>query len=65
MPSRPRINLAGYPQYVVQRRHNQEVCFFAEGDYLFYLHWLRERKPNGLFRLTPRLFLWCVGSIFS
>lgn len=42
MPRRPRINLAGHPQHVVQRCHNREACFFTDEDYLFYLHWLRE-----------------------
>lgn len=42
MPRRPRINLVGHPQHVVQRGHNREACFFADEDYLFYLHWLRE-----------------------
>lgn len=42
MPRRPRINLADHPQHVVQRGHNREACFFADEDYLFYLHWLRE-----------------------
>jgi putative transposase len=28
MPRRPRINLAGHPQHVVQRGHNREACFF-------------------------------------
>lgn len=42
MPRRPRINLAGHPQHVVQRGHNREACFYADEDYLFYLHWLRE-----------------------
>jgi putative transposase len=42
MPRRPRVNLVGYPQHVVQRGHNREACFFADEDYLFYLHWLRE-----------------------
>jgi hypothetical protein len=32
----------GHPQHVVQRGHNREACFFAEEDYQFYLHWLRE-----------------------
>ncbi|OGT02397.1 MAG: transposase [Gallionellales bacterium RBG_16_57_15] len=41
MPRRSRINLAGHPQHVVQRGHNREACFFADEDYLFYLHWLR------------------------
>lgn len=42
MPRRPRVNLVGHPQHVVQRGHNREACFFAEEDYQFYLHWLRE-----------------------
>lgn len=42
MPRRPRINVAGYPQHVVQRGHNREACFFAEEDYQFYLHWLKK-----------------------
>ena len=42
MSRRPRINLPGYPQHVVQRGHNRDACFYAEEDYLFYLHWLRE-----------------------
>ena len=40
MPRRPRVNLVGHPQHVVQRGHNREACFFAEEDYQFYLHWL-------------------------
>jgi putative transposase len=43
MPRRPRINLAGYPQHVVQRGHNRDSCFFADEDYLFYLH----HEPQG------------------
>ena len=46
MPRRPRINLQGYPQHVVQRGHNREACFYADEDYLFYLHWLKEGKKK-------------------
>lgn len=42
MPRRPRVNLIGHPQHVVQRGHNRTACFFAEEDYRFYLHWLKE-----------------------
>ena len=31
---------AGFPQHVIQRGNNRESCFFAEADYLAYLHWL-------------------------
>jgi putative transposase len=41
MPRRPRLNLAGLPQHIVQRGNNRQPCFFAGDDYRFYLHWLR------------------------
>jgi REP-associated tyrosine transposase len=41
MPRRPRLNLAGLPQHIVQRGNNRQPCFYAEDDYRFYLHWLR------------------------
>ena len=31
----------GLPQHLVQRGNNREPCFFAESDYLAYLHWLQ------------------------
>lgn len=42
MPRRPRIHLDNVPLHIVQRGHNREPCFFAEEDYLAYLHWLNE-----------------------
>ncbi len=40
MPRLPRIMSPGLPQHLVQRGNNRELCFFAESDYLAYLHWL-------------------------
>jgi len=40
MPRLPRVMSSGFPQHVVQRGNNREPCFFAEADYLAYLHWL-------------------------
>ncbi|MFY9327444.1 MAG: transposase [Georgfuchsia sp.] len=42
MPRRPRILLADHPLHIVQRGINREPCFFADEDYLCYLHWLEE-----------------------
>jgi putative transposase len=42
MARRPRINVAGVPQHVVQRGNNRQATFFAEEDYRFYLDSLRE-----------------------
>lgn len=42
MPRRPRVHLDGVPLHIVQRGHNREPCFFAQDDYLSYLHWLGE-----------------------
>lgn len=42
MPRRARIHIDGMPLHIVQRGHNREPCFFADGDYDSYLHWLGE-----------------------
>ena len=42
MPRKPRFNLPGYPQHVIQRGNNREPCFYAESDYRRYLEELTE-----------------------
>lgn len=42
MPRKPRFNLIGVPQHVIQRGNNREPCFYAEEDYRRYLDDLRE-----------------------
>ncbi|MFC1664431.1 transposase [Pseudomonadota bacterium] len=37
MTRKPRFNLSGHPQHVVQRGINREPCFFEAEDYHFYL----------------------------
>ena len=37
MPRKPRFNLPGVPQHVIQRGNNREPCFFSEADYPRYL----------------------------
>ena len=39
---KPRFNLPGLPQHVIQRGNNREPCFYAEADYCRYLHDLKE-----------------------
>ena len=46
MPRRPRIQLPGLPQHLVQRGVNREPCFFAEEDYHCYLHWLKKSAAD-------------------
>lgn len=36
MPRKPRFDLPGVPQHVIQRGNNREPCFYAEGDYSRY-----------------------------
>lgn len=48
MPRRPRLQLPGVPQHIIQRGNNRQACFYAEEDYRFYLEWLAEyAKKNG------------------
>ncbi len=42
MPRKPRFNLIGVPQHVIQRGNNREPCFYAEEDYRRYLDDLGE-----------------------
>ena len=41
MPRKPRFELPGVPQHVIQRGNNREPCFYAEADYLRYRDDLR------------------------
>lgn len=36
MARKPRINLPGYPQHVIQRGNNRQACFFTGDDYRRY-----------------------------
>jgi putative transposase len=40
MARRPRFNLPGVPQHVIQRGNNREPCFYSEEDYAAYLEFL-------------------------
>lgn len=33
MPRKPRFNLPGLPQHVIQRGNNREPCFYSTADY--------------------------------
>jgi len=41
MPRRPRIQLDGVPLHILQRGHDRDNCFVAEGDYHAYLQCLQ------------------------
>jgi putative transposase len=42
VPRKPRFNLVGLPQHLIQRGNNREPCFYAEEDYQRYLRDLYE-----------------------
>lgn len=42
MPRKPRFNLVGIPQHVIQRGNNREPCFYSEQDYRRYLDDLKK-----------------------
>ena len=49
MARKPRFNVVGNPQHIIQRGNNRQVTFFAEDDYRFYLECLEEaaKKYDG------------------
>ncbi len=40
MARQPRIDVAGFPQHIIQRGHNRSDCFFQDDDYRQYLDFL-------------------------
>jgi putative transposase len=42
LPRKPRFNLVGIPQHVIQRGNNRDPCFYAREDYQRYLNDLHE-----------------------
>lgn len=51
MARKPRFNLPGVPQHVIQRGNNREPCFYGDGDYHRYLDDLREAADKNDCRL--------------
>ena len=41
MARKPRFNLIGVPQHVIQRGNNKEPCFYSNEDYTAYLEFLK------------------------
>lgn len=48
MARKPRLNIVGNPQHVIQRGNNRQVTFFAEEDYRFYLDCLTAKNGVGV-----------------
>ncbi len=46
MPRKPRFNLVGIPQHIIQRGNNREPCFYAREDYRRYLNDLHESSKK-------------------
>jgi putative transposase len=46
MARKPRLNVVGNPQHVIQRGNNRQATFFAEEDYRFYLDCLIEASQK-------------------
>lgn len=42
MPRRARLAVPSIPWHIIQRGNNRCACFYADDDYLLYLHYLRE-----------------------
>lgn len=46
MPRRPRFNIPGQPQHVIQRGNNRQNIFREESDYLYYLEKITEASEK-------------------
>ena len=55
MSRKPRFTIAGIPQHVIQRGHNREPCFYAEGDYHRYKQDLQEAAERNQAQIHKKL----------
>ena len=46
MARKPRFNIPGMPQHVIQRGNNRNACFYDESDYRFYLECLAKASEK-------------------
>jgi putative transposase len=46
MARKPRFNIPGSAQHVIQRGNNRSACFFTDADYRVYLESLREARET-------------------
>ena len=46
MARKPRYNVVGLPQHVIQRGNNRQECFFNDEDRLFYCECLKEASKK-------------------
>jgi len=46
MPRRARVSIPGIPWHIIQRGNNRSACFYADEDYQFYLHHLKEQAEK-------------------
>jgi len=55
MARKPRFNICGFAQHIIQRGNNREPCFFEEVDYQCDLDVLHEMADRNQFHLlvTP------------
>ena len=42
MARKPRLNLVGIPQHIIQRGNNRQACFASDDEYLEYLENMKE-----------------------
>jgi len=59
MSRKPRFNLPGIPQHVIQRGNNRNPCFFAEEDYRRYIDDLQKAAEKHTCRVHARSRLSC------
>jgi putative transposase len=46
LPRQARQAVADIPWHIIQRGHDRHACFFADGDYQFYLRHLKEQASQ-------------------
>jgi putative transposase len=56
MPRKSRIIVPDCPHHIIQRGHNRQVVFAADGDYQYYLESIQEWKE----KLGCKVYAFCL-----
>lgn len=46
MARKPRLDLPGFAQHIIQRGNNRQVCFVSEEDFSMYAHHLHRASQK-------------------
>ena len=61
MARKPRLNLVGIPQHIIQRGNNRQACFASDDGMAAYMHWLHESADEYGVQIHAWVLMSCIA----